>query len=174
MFVAADQRSLLFKERWIVHFVKEYISSLIAAAVICGILTTLTQKNRSCGVVVKMLCGIFIAVTVISPIAQLQFEDINVHLDQLTSDADLLSQDCASAAMQERGAVIKQQLETYIIDKARKLETEIQVDLTLTQDESLLPQGISIQGAVSPHNMAILSRWLNDELGIPEENQQWN
>ena len=155
-------------------YVKDYIISLIAAAVICGILTTLTQKNKSCGVVVKMLCGIFMAVTVISPVAQLQFQDMNVHLDQLTSDADLLTQDGASVAQQEREAVIKQQLETYIIDKARKLETEIQVDLTLTQDELLLPQGISIRGAVSPHNMAIMSRWISDELGIPEENQRWN
>lgn len=155
-------------------FVKDYLTSLIAAAVICGIITTFTHKNKGCGAVVKMLCGIFMAVTVISPIAQLQLQDINVNLDQLTQEADLITQNGVSDSQQEQEAVIKQQLETYIIDKARKLETEIQVDLTLTQDELHLPQDIRIRGAVSPHNKAIIRQWINDELGIPEENQQWN
>ena len=156
------------------NLLKDYLIGLITVAIISAVLTTLTKNSKSCNQIIKMLCGIFMVITAISPIGKIQLHDLSVHISALSTEAKSLTEEGRLAAQQEREAIIKQQLEAYIIDKAHTLETEIQVEFTLSQDELQIPESIHIRGAVSPHTKSLLSQWIYKEFGIPEEQQQWN
>jgi hypothetical protein len=59
------------------------------------------------------------------------------------------------------------------MDKARSYGAEIQVEITLSQEDPPVPKGCTITGEISPFVKQQLQKVLTNELMIPEENQRW-
>ena len=134
---------------------------------------TLLSKNSASYVLVRMIGGLFLAFTVISPM-------IDVDLDTLFQiPFDFVEQGNTFAAQGKQisdeylNAIIKDRCETYILDKATFYHADIEVEVTLSNDAIPVPAAVRIQGQISPYAKKAMQKWLADNMEIPEENQVW-
>lgn len=155
-------------------WIREYVLSIVAAGMISGICISLVPKNTSAGMIIKMLGGIFLAVALIAPLIKVRFDDLTGLWDQISVEADSLVEEGSNSTQEALSLVIKENLESYILDKANSLGLEIQVSVIMDQEDQTMPQQIEIHGAVSPYQQKILSDYIADQLGITEEQQIWN
>ncbi len=152
---------------------RSYFLSVTAAALLCGILNALVQDKTGAGKMVKLICGLFLAFTVIRPVANIQIEEMAL----LTEDISRQAQEAADAgeefaqdAMQSR---IKEEVEAYILDKANSMHLELEVEVTVGGDTQLLPESVCITGSISGSAKRELQSMIEDDLGIAKENQIW-
>lgn len=155
-------------------WIREYLLSIIAAGAVCGICTSLIPKNTSSAVIIKMLGGIFLAITLIAPLAKIRLDDLGDYWNQITLDAEALAQEGSAATREELALVIKEELESYILDKADTMGLTLQLSVIMDHEDPPMPQQVRISGAVSPYQQKLLSQWIAEELGITEEQQVWN
>jgi len=66
---------------------------------------------------------------------------------------------------------IKDSTETYILNKAKAMGTEIRVQVSL--DETGIPAFVEIRGKGEPQAEQELQKILMTDLAIPKENQKW-
>ncbi len=151
--------------------IRSYLLSITAAAVICGILKGISGEKGTFGAMLHMISGLFLAFTIISPLADIQLRELSLYTDEVYTDAIAAAdqgEDYAQSAMAQR---IKEESEAYILDKAAACGAQIQAEVLLSQQ--LRPEGSIITGQLSPYLRNQLEQLLEEELGIPKENQQW-
>lgn len=152
---------------------RQYFLSVTAAAIICGAATGLLQKKSGAYELVKLTAGLFLALTAIRPLAQIELTDLSeFSLDHslAASSAAAMGEDLAADAMAD---IIKSQSEAYILDKAEALGLDVEVEVSISTEGSPLPAAVHIHGKISPYAKAQLEAVLTEEFGIPKEDQQW-
>lgn len=151
----------------------QYILSVGLAALTVGILTSLTDSKTATGTLIRMVCGLFLAFTVIKPVAGLNFDYLEAFAQSYSEAGE------ASAAMGETLAnealreIIKREAEAYILDKAGSYQCELSVEVSVGNGDVPVPESVRISGNVSPYARSQLQKLLEDELGIPKEQQLW-
>ncbi len=171
--VAFDQHSLLYEGGRLMQDIKQYLLSVTAAAIICGITVTLAGKKSTSGAVTKLIAGLILAVTVVSPLVKIKLQDLSGYISSFSADAAAAVEDGAYMATQANEAIIKSQTEAYILDKATSMDMDIAVEVELCDAAPAIPSGVTIRGAASPYEKKLLQQYIAKELGIPEENQSW-
>jgi len=152
----------------------KYIISIVCAAAVCASITSLVSKNKATSGIIRMISGIFLTIVVIAPVLKIKFDDIELYISAVNAEADAVASEGADAANTQAASIIKEELESYILEKAAAMDLTITVQITMTDDFPPLPYSAKLSGSVSPYNKQILSDYISDELGIPEERQIWN
>ena len=153
--------------------IRQYVLSVTAAAFICGIVKLLIREKTGYGAIVSLICGVFMAVTVISPWLDLEIADLALYTSEIKSEAQDISESGRNAAEMEFRTIIMEQTETYILDKASSMDTAVQVDVILREDEPV-PASAIITGEISPYVKNVLADYMENTLDIPEDAQIWN
>lgn len=153
--------------------IRTYILSITAAAIISGILSSILGKKGTIGTVGTMLCGIFLSIAVVRPLAKIQVGDWSDWLNQLSLDAGYAVSDGEKIASDAMAAIIKSEAEAYILDKAASMELSLEVSVTVNNEQLPTPESVLIRGPVSPHEKNTLAQIIAQDLGIAKENQQW-
>ena len=151
---------------------RQYIISVVTAAIICGIITGLAPKG-TVREMVKMLCGLFLALTVIRPIARIDdfdLSDFGLSYGLDAKAAAVMGEDFSREAMAD---IIKAETEAYILDKAAELNVTMEADVTLSQEDIPVPVAVHLSGDISPYAKQQMERFLTEDLGIAKENQLW-
>lgn len=148
----------------------EYIAQAVAAALLCGIIVSMT-KHSSGGSIVRMLCGVFMTIVLIRPLAGTNVSFLESILPDITGDAEAIASEGAAAAEDIRREYIKQRVQAYILSRAKTMEADIQANVSL--DEDCVPVSVSIAGRISPLSRSRLTQIIASELGIPKERQEW-
>lgn len=152
---------------------RDYILRIVAAGMICAAVGVLLPPKTAVGQIVKLLCGLLLIVTVISPLAEISFRHITDYFDDLSVDAGSYVEE-GSAAMQEQlTAIIKTESESYILNKAEQMGLQIAVEVALDEDNNSIPCGITVTGQISAYSKKLLSGYITDTLGIAKEKQVW-
>lgn len=150
---------------------RQYLLGVISAAIICSILSGFVSKNSTVGATIRLLAGIVLALSVISPL--LKFNIKGDFIENFSAEAN----DAVSVGtMQSNDALrrsIKQQVQSYILDKATSLKADISVEVTLSSDDPPVPESVSISGDIGPYAKRKMTEIISEELGIPKENQLW-
>lgn len=150
-----------------------YVLRICCSAVIAGVVTTIGgdgpgSKTR------KMICGLFMAFVVISPLREVKLSDIW----KLPEDLYQQGQDIAASAQADTNSaisdVIIQRTRTYILDEASSLNAELQVEDIRLDRETLEPVQVELRGKIAPYQRSLMSGFLADTLGIEKEDQIWN
>ena len=149
---------------------KSYIFSVCAAALIASILTTLAGSGSG-GKLLKMLSGLFLAVTVMAPLVHLELPDPSAWIEDFSREGREAAADGELMAREYSSAIISAEMEAYILDKAAQVGADLDVAVTL--DEGGFPERLTLTGTVSPHARESLSRCMEEELGVGEEAQVW-
>ena len=148
--------------------------SIIAAALIVGILGSIVPEKNGSGTLVRILCGLFLAFHMVSLFGNLDFGVIATFSENCIIAGDLAAdrgKEMASEAVAER---IKAEAESYILDKAQALGADLDVSVTVSGDEIPAPESVQLQGNISPYARIKLQQMMEQELGIPKEKQQWS
>ncbi len=148
-----------------------YIVSVTAASIICGIVMGISQKNNT-QPILKLVCGLFLAFTVIKPITQIELTELAEVSTPYTKNAvqaAALGENLSREAMAD---IIKAETEAYILEKAAALNVSLKVEVTVDGDPPV-PTAVRLSGEVSPYAKQQLQQILCEELDIAKENQQW-
>ena len=154
--------------------VRAYLMALVAAALLAGLLQSLPVK----GGVKRMLslgCGLFLCIVLLRPLLELRFGDLSEYLDAFALPEDQM-QDVQEENQLLAGEIIKEQTETYILDKANELGVEVTVEVGLQalSDTYRYPYQVTITGILTPAQQEELSEYITEIFGIPGERQIWN
>lgn len=153
---------------------KQYLLSIVAAALICGIVTKLMGDKGTQGAIGKLIAGLFLTFTVVSPLRDIRIGDLTTLTAPYTVAATAAAeegQQRSFCAMSER---IKQDCEAYILDKARQLDVALEISVSVEGDTVPVPCAIALRGNVSPNARRTLESIIEEDLGIPKEAQTWS
>lgn len=153
--------------------IRQYIFSITAASIICAMLTHLSSGKGKTSELIKMLCGIFVILTVIRPVAQVRIDEFSEYGLSISADAREAVSEGEIYASNSISAIIKQETQAYILDKAAELNADITVDIVLSKDPQPVPKEVYIQGSVSPTAKNTLQEYISEDIGIPKECQIW-
>ena len=154
--------------------IKQYLLTVIGAAIVCSIIINLVNINTLPGALIRVLSGIFIVICALTPIVEFDIQSLDEYWNELSIDSVEVFQAGEITADSSFRQSIKQQTESYILDKAAAMNTELTVEVTLSNDDLPVPCGVSLTGRVSPYVKHRLSELLESDLGISKENQVWN
>lgn len=152
--------------------IRKYLLSVVVAAVCCGIISSLTKKGSSHGIL-KLLTGIFLTFTLIRPLARLELKDVTSFLPTFSHKAEEAAADGKIFAWEAAASIIKEESEAYILDKAEALNVSITAEVTLDESDIPAPASVRLCGNVSPYIRQRLQSIIAQDLGIPQEDQIW-
>lgn len=153
--------------------VKAYVLRLVAAAILCGILRVFLNEKNTVGKIGRLLCGLFMMITLLSPVTQFSFKDITWYFESLTEQAEEYANNGKLSAEKSICGIIKEQAAAYILDKAEGIGLKIAVEVELSEDHNPVPCGVTISGDASPYAKEIIRSYIETNLGIPKERQIW-
>ena len=153
--------------------IAEYLLAVTGAAIIGAVTLRLLEGKGSATSIAKILTGIFMALTVITPITRVQLYDVLELLPDVSADAQVAVGQGESTAKIALSESISTQVEAYILDKAAQLGLTLTVEVELSEDAIPVPVRVRLQGNASPYAKVRLQSILCNDLGIDKENQIW-
>ena len=152
----------------------QYLFSVLTAALATSLVGVIFNGNKSVGSIIKFISGIFLGLTVISPILNVQSFNISDYFSSLTTDAEIIADTGSDFAAANQKAIIMEQASAYVLEKAKALNLDITAQLEFGNENIPIPKQIYLNGNVSPYAKKELTHFIAEQLGIPEENQVWN
>ena len=150
---------------------RQYVITVTAASILVGILIAFTGKSGTAGTMVKLLGGLFLALTAISPVLRIDFSLLSDIATGYSAEGQAAAAYGKELAQDQYRSIIKAEVEAYILDKAALYEAQIQAEVTV--NDAGIPESAVLRGAVSPYAKQQLKKVLKDDLGITEEAQTW-
>lgn len=151
----------------------KYILSVTAASIIVAIVSGFADPKSGTGGMLRLIGGLFLTFTVIQPVIHLDFGALTAFADTISIDGETVAAQGGMIAGNSLRGIIKSQTEAYILDKAGSYRTELAVEVTLSQDDIPTPESVCLRGSVSPYAKSKLQQMIEDDLGIPKEDQLW-
>ena len=167
---AAHQHGVLYERGGIVDGLRQAVTGILCAALICAILSALAQSGFT-KEIIKLLCGLFLTLSVLYPLGQMDIEalaEVSFPYRTQAQEAAAAGEKITQEAMAES---IKAQTEAYILDKAEQLKAAVTVDISVSQE--CIPEFAKISGDISPDTRKALEAVMETDLGITKENQLW-
>ncbi len=149
----------------------QYMISVAAAAVICGVVSKLTEGSWK--EMLRLLCGLVLTVTVLRPLAGANPEEWLELPFSYSNSARAIAQSGENMAREAMADIIKSEAEAYILDKAAALNADITVEVIVADEGEPVPAAVRIRGQASPYARRRLESIVQTELGIGKEDQQW-
>ena len=149
---------------------KAYFLSVICTAILCGIVNSLLEKKNTSGKLLKLVSGIVLSFTVLSPVAEIKLNDLSFFLEDLKEEGEAVASMGKTQYFDAMASIIKQETEAYILDKARDLEGELSVQVFL--DSEGIPSSVILSGQISAQAKSELEQIIARDLGISKEDQQ--
>ena len=153
----------------------ETVRELCVIAVFCAVLPELIPEG---GVrkIMSVLCSAVLILVSLGGVKQLDYDVYAREMSRLREEQAAIELD--GEAMRERmnRLVIAQELETYILDKARELEvpvTHAQFSLRWSSEGFWVPESVELTVSGRTESEEDLRRILEAELGIPSGGQIW-
>lgn len=150
-----------------------YIYNIIIAALMVSILLAITPTKSISASLIRIVVGIFLIMIVIAPATRLQIDDMLNNLSEIDTSSAAIIAEAERYSSARQGQVIKQSVESYILNIASGLGAEISVEIQLSDDFPCTPDSVRLTGPVSPLVKQRLSVVISQDLGIPEESQTW-
>ena len=154
--------------------VRTWLLAVTAAALLAAAAEQLAPEGAARRGV-RLVCGLMLLAVMLRPLSGL------LEL----SPRDLFAEERAAAQASVRGGtrageeqlseLIARETGAYIVDKAAALGAECSARVTCgrTEEGLLLPVAAEVTGALTPAQREELARLMEEELGIPEENQTY-
>ena len=153
--------------------VRIYILSVISVAIIVAVLLRLTNKKKTVYRLIQMMGSLLIAFTILSPLVRFRIDDLLREFDTIKADSSIIINDAKTEAIDNKATIISNSIQSYISDKAALYGADITVSVDYTNECSIIPDMVEIEGQISPHTKKILKNIIAKDLGIQEDKQIW-
>lgn len=154
--------------------VREYLFGVITAALLCTLITALAGKSGMLSAVIKLLTGVFMTLTLASPLLQLKIQIPEALLGDVSLQAEAITASAENSSLIAISEIIKSETEAYILDKAKQMGADLTVQVMLDDGNPPKPAAVQMNGSVSPYVKSTLSGIIEEDLGIHSEAQTWN
>ena len=155
------------------EWLQQYLVSVTAAGIICSIAKSACDGKTVSGSMIRLIAGIVMTVTVLSPVMTLKVDNLPDLAADWTIDAGAAVAEGKEMAAEQVNAIISDRVSAYILDKAAAFGAELYVEVRMPADGSGQPESVVLRGNVSPYAKSRLQRIIAEEILIPKENQQW-
>lgn len=156
------------------EWIKEYLLSITAAGILCAIVKQLIGEKTANGKIIRMVAGIFLTITMISPLINVRFRDVSFYYQDFLDTAESLTEEGKENANKEMGDIISEQTVAYILNEAAILGLDIQANVVLSDNTPPEPVQIGLTGDASPYKKDRLIRSVSENLNISREHIIWN
>jgi hypothetical protein len=153
--------------------IREYVIHLTATALICGVVFRFTRGSGTVRGIIRLLCGVIMAYSVVQPVKQLDFGGVDDYIWEFRDEADRAVAEGKKASSAAWAESITQGTEAYILEKTKSMDAELTVEVELSDDEIPVPVAVLLEGKVAPYAKSVLSDMLEQDLNIPKERQTW-
>ncbi len=154
--------------------IKQYILSVTVAAVVCALVMSICGTKKTENAILRVISGLFLAATVISPWTRVQLDNLHTYFESVGTDASAVAFSGAQLAEDEQKAIIKEQSQAYILDKAKSLGLNVSVEVILQEEAPYVPCAVTICGESAPYARTVLRRYIADAFDVSEDCQKWN
>ena len=150
---------------------REWLTSVVTVSVLLAVAQTMIPEGtvRKIG---AFTGGLILLVTLLQPLLGVDFEDLELRLEQSREAVEQRQQELEQAGEREVAELIERQTAAYIWDKADALGLDLSAEVRVERgpDGIPLPVSATLTGTYSE----ALSAYLERELGIPRERQVWH
>ncbi len=147
---------------------KQYLLKIICAALVCA-LTEAAAGSGPGRQTRKLVCGMFLVLTVLSPLGNTELP--RLELGSLQRSARAAVAEGEEQADRARLECISEACEAYIWNKAAAMELEVQVQVEL--DEDGFPVRVELSGPAGPLARQELIGTIVRDLGLKEGDVIW-
>lgn len=150
-----------------------YLLSVAAVGLLASLILSLLPEGplRRSGTFVGSL---LLILAVLSPLVQLDADTIAQAIARVRMEAREAVSGVETDNREILAAIIKEDCETYIWDKAQEMGLELEVEVTVEAGVNYpYPTAVTLRGAVTAAQQAALSQWIEENLGIPGAQQEW-
>lgn len=153
--------------------IRLYLIGVVVAGLMCSIISLIVGKKGMIGTVITLLCGLMMALAVLGPWTTIKVDELFDWAQDISIDANGVVDDGENMALEayRQGIIIR--TESYILEKAKALDCDLQVEVFLSADATSVPEQVRISGSISPYAKQVISTMLTDDLGIDREAQIW-
>lgn len=152
---------------------KQYILTIVSVAVLSSVLLKLLNDKSSAYKLIKLMCGIIMVLTIVSPWTKVTIDDYLEGFEWVKRDAAAVQEEGEILVQQQLKESITERTEAYILDKAALLGADISVSITCTTSDVPVPISVELSGNASPYAKSRLRQILISDVGIPEDKQIW-
>ena len=156
-----------------IQAVREYLLSLVCVSRLTALVLTLVPKGgvrRSAAIA----CALLLAITALRPLGGFDTESIASALSRARMEAESARTGVEVRNRELVSAIIKQNSEAYILDKASQLGLDVEAEVEVTADGSYpYPSAVTLTGSAPDALRRELTRYIEDNLAIAEERQTW-
>lgn len=153
------------------ELIRQWVLGLAGAALCCAVLTEITPKGSVKGIV-KALCGMVMALALISPLLKADGSVYALNMAKYRENALEVSAQGKEISDRLSRTIIEEECRAYILDKAAALGAQLSdaaVTLKWSSQGLWYPVGCTLRGEYS----AALESAIAAELGIGPEEQKW-
>lgn len=130
--------------------------------------------DSGCGRVSRLGAGLLVIITALGPLGSLDLVTAAQNLTYSGYADALTTQTVDQAGNTLLEGLIIDSAETYILDKAQALGMDVTVELeTRLRDGYPIPWSVKITGTATGSQKSMLTEYITENLGIPEDRQEW-
>lgn len=168
----ADLLFLLFEGGFTMKIWTNWMLSVTASALLLGFLSQMDDGKQK--KLLQFVGNLLVLLTVIAPLAKLDPDWIAQSISKLQIQSEEIRTGVAVTNRDLQARIIKEKSEAYILDKAGELGVTITPDISLRDDAGYpYPYRIVVEGTITEKEKRMLSKILAEDLGIPEQRQEW-
>lgn len=150
-----------------------YLIALTAAAIL-GALVRRLAPSGGAGRAARLGAGLLVLVTAFGPIASMDTVSATRDLVRRGYGDPLSSVEFGKNVNELMTALITEQTEAYILDKAQELDLSLTAEVTAKiTDMYPVPFSVKLTGSPTEKQKQALTEIIAAELKIPEERQEW-
>lgn len=150
-----------------------YIFSVICASGVCAIIAAVVPTGNATGKLIRIVCGVFMVVTFLSPVKTFDFNHAFRSLNSIQVDASKSVTYGRELSEEALSAIIIDKTKAYILQEANRMDIAIEATVELSGENPPVPYKVVIMGNVSPYHKQLLINTLTNNLGISQENIIW-
>ena len=155
--------------------IQESIRQLCAVSIFCGAAINITPEG---GVrrIMQLLCTAALTMAILSPIKEIDFDIYALETARLHEAESAINESAERIDGRLNRAVIEEQCEEYILDKAEELGANVSgvnVQAQWSLEGIWVPYSAEIDAPDIGSVKAALESVIENELGIPAERQMW-
>lgn len=152
---------------------KSYLIRLTAVSILGAILRRLAPESGG-GKTVRIGAGMLILLTAMAPLGEIDLVEAAESIVKKNYGDVLTTVPVDRTANTLMEQLITDNAEAYILDKAQALGAALTVSVTTSSSSGYpVPWSVRLSGSCSESQQEQLKKWLDEELGIPEERQEW-
>lgn len=156
------------------EFLRNWLLGITCAAMVLTLAESIVPEGSG-----KRVChlagGLVLLIASLSPVIKLEMNDLIGISDRYEQASAEMEQSLQTENEFLYECIIEEQTAAYILDKAKELEVNCKVSVTVRQTDAglVIPYAVSVEGTLTGEQEKCLSQFLTADLGIPLERQHF-